>query len=247
MQKPHYREFDRICRNAAANGGFQRVELTEVAAGPVVAYVKPAERDPAKPSVYCSAGIHGDEPAGSLALCQLMDSGVFGDQANWTLLPLMNPDGWEVGKRTNADGIDLNRDFRILAAKETQAVANWTRLRSPFLLYLSLHEDWETDGFYVYEINASNEPSLSECIIQAVGEVLPIEPQGIVDGHSMCAPGLILHPPQPDEPEGWPEAIFHADLYPLNSYTLETPSRLPLATRVEAHTAALRAALNRCL
>ncbi|MCC5833395.1 MAG: M14 family metallocarboxypeptidase [Opitutales bacterium] len=244
MDRPSFKEFDQSFAQFAREQGFRRTELTDLPTGALVAYVRDAEGAGVERSVYISAGIHGDEPAGPLALSELMRKGSFSRNVNWTLLPLLNPDGWQTGTRENAQGIDLNRDFFSFAASETQAVAQWIPQRAPFDLYLSLHEDWESSGFYLYEINACAAASLSATILQAVAGIIPIEPQGIVDGHKLCAPGLILHPPRPDEPDCWPEAIFHADLYSLHSYTFESPSSLPLAQRIAAQVTAVKAAVQ---
>lgn len=247
MDRPPFSEWDRQLAQLASAQGFQRTELASLSAGPLLAYSRDAVSPTDARSVYLSAGIHGDEPAGPLAMVELMRSGFFREDMNWTILPLMNPTGWQTGRRENADGVDLNRDFFAFAARETQALAQWIPQRAPFDLYLSLHEDWESTGFYLYEINACGASSFSASILHAVAEVVPIEPQGIVDGHKLCAPGLILHPPRPDEPEGWPEAIFHADLYSLHSYTFETPSSLPMDQRIAAHIAAVKAAVQRLI
>ncbi len=197
------------------------------------------------PRVYLSAGIHGDEPAGSLAVLEGLRGGLFDRGVAWDIFPALNPGGLARGTRENPGGIDLNRDYRLLTAPETRLHAHWIECgESPYDLYISLHEDWEARGFYLYEINTSGGPSMSAAILSAVETFLPLEPGPVVDGHRLRAPGWIYHPPEPDEPEGWPEAIFHCKKRPLNSYTLETPSALPLRRRVDAHLAAVRAAIR---
>ncbi len=195
------------------------------------------------PRVYVSAGIHGDEPAGALAVLEGLRRGAFDGRVAWDIFPALNPGGLARGTRENPDGTDLNRDYRLLSAPETRMHVEWIECaKSPYDLYISLHEDWEARGFYLYEINTSGGPSMSAAILGAVETILPLEPGPIVDGHRLRGPGWIYHPPEPDEPEGWPEAIFHCKKRPLNSYTLETPSALPLEKRVDAHLAAVRAA-----
>ncbi|MCC5807525.1 MAG: M14 family metallocarboxypeptidase [Opitutales bacterium] len=197
------------------------------------------------PRVYVSAGIHGDEPAGSLAVLEGLRRGGFAAGVAWDIFPALNPGGLVRGTRENPGGIDLNRDYRALAAPETRCHVRWIECEaSPYDLYISLHEDWEAQGFYLYEINTSGGPSMSAAILAAVAQVLPLEHGPEVDGHRLRGPGWIYHPPEPDEPEGWPEAIFHCKKRPLNSYTLETPSALPLEERVDAHLAAVRAAIT---
>ena len=77
---------------------------------PLVAYTR---RAPGRhPRIYLSAGIHGDEPAGPLALLELLTTGAFDHRATWFLVPLLNPTGFTLRTRENAEAIDLNRDYR---------------------------------------------------------------------------------------------------------------------------------------
>lgn len=110
-------------------------------------------------------------------------------------------------------------------------------------LFLSLHEDWETSGFYFYEINLTKDkPERARAILDAVAPWFPAEAGAEIDGHEPRCPGWIYHAAKADIPEGWPEAIYLADLGYPPSFTLETPSKADLAARVEAHCAAVRAA-----
>jgi len=225
---------------AAATAGFVRRELASTAAGPVEAWT----RGNGGRSVYLSAGIHGDEPAGPLALLELLRGGAFGDDGQWALCPVLNPTGLAAGTRDNAGGIDLNRDYRRHRSAETRAHAAWLLARPAPDLFLSLHEDWETSGFYFYEIHlGADEPRLARAILAAVSPWLPPEPNPVIDDHQVREPGWIDHPADADLPNHWPEAIFLAkNACPL-SFTFESPSRAPLARRVAAHVAAVRACL----
>lgn len=190
------------------------------------------------PRVYLSAGIHGDEPAGPLAVLELLKEDALSRELEWTLFPILNPWGITHGKRENADGIDLNRDYRARRSNEIQAHARWLEQHPvPYDLYLSLHEDWETRGFYLYEINTSTQPSFAQPLLQTAKAIHPLETGPIVDGHLLNEPGLIAHRDEPDEPEGWPEAIFMCKRNRLRSYTFETPSSFPIEKRIAIHKA----------
>lgn len=59
-------------------------------------------------------GVHGDEPEG----VRLAEDFLLWLQANtestdhpWILIPCLNPDGYSQNQRTNANGVDLNRNF----------------------------------------------------------------------------------------------------------------------------------------
>lgn len=196
--------------------------------------------------VLISAGIHGDEPAGCLAMLRLMEEQRLAPDIEWTIFPALNPWGLQRGCRDNRDGIDLNRDYRRRASAESRAHAAWLeRLARAPNLHLSLHEDWEASGFYLYEINTGSGPSVAGNILQAVQPVLALEQGPVVDDHLLDAPGLICHTAEADDPDGWPEAIFLARRFPLLSCTFETPStRFPFAQRVQAHGLAVEAAIQ---
>lgn len=224
---------------AARRAGFRGTEIAETAAGPLMAWEKPGNGK----RVYLSGGMHGDEPAGPLALLKLLDEGFFTGPADWTICPALNPTGLAAGTRENAEGIDLNRDYFTRRSAEAAAHAEWLLGRPVPDLFLSLHEDWETSGFYFYEINLTEDkPQRARAILDAVAPWFPAESGADIDGHEPRGPGWIFHAAKADIPEGWPEAIYLADLGCPLSFTLETPSKEDIGARVAAHGAAVRAA-----
>lgn len=239
----YWPEFLPAFERAAVDAGFSHTILAQTPAGPMGLWERPGKG----PRVYLSAGIHGDEPAGPLALLELLGGGFFseGEFANfdWALCPALNPTGLAVGARTHASGLDLNRDYWNRSNPEVAAHAAWLEGASIPDLFISLHEDWETAGFYLYEINlAADDPSRSADVIAAVEPWFPPESGPEIDGHEPRGPGWIFHAAEADLPEGWPEAIFLSKLGCPLSFTFETPSHRPLADRVAAQMAAVRAA-----
>ncbi|MDP3849326.1 MAG: M14 family metallocarboxypeptidase [Luteolibacter sp.] len=235
----HWPEFLSAFEHAAGNAGFSSLTLAETTAGPLKAW----ECHGDGPRIYLSAGIHGDEPAGPLALLELMRGDFFSPGIDWVICPALNPAGLASGLRENAEGVDLNRDYRLKKSRETAAHADWLAAGALPALFLSLHEDWESRGFYLYEINlGADEPRRSREIIAATGRWFPPEPGPDIDGHAPRETGWIFHPAEADVPEGWPEAIYLAKLGCPLSFTFETPSHAVLAARVAAHCAAVRAA-----
>ncbi|MCF7733321.1 MAG: M14 family metallocarboxypeptidase [Akkermansiaceae bacterium] len=225
--------------HAAGTRGFAGRVLENCAAGPLMAWERPA----GGPRVYISAGIHGDEPAGPMALLKLMEADFFTPAVHWLLCPVLNPDGLAAGTRGNGDGRDLNRDYLKRRTPEVRAHAAWLESQPAPDLFLSLHEDWETTGFYFYEINLGLDvPPRAAAIIEAVRPWFPPQPGPDIDGHPPRADGWIYHEAKADEPRRWPEAIFLARLGCPLSFTFETPSRAPLARRIAAHMAAVKAA-----
>ncbi|MDE3098957.1 MAG: M14 family metallocarboxypeptidase [Verrucomicrobiota bacterium] len=192
--------------------------------------------------VYISAGIHGDEPAGPLAMLRLLHDNQWPPDAELYALPCLNPVGFTLNSRANARGIDLNRAYLNPVVEEILAHVAWLERQPPFDLCLLLHEDWESRGFYLYEQNPEGRPSLAEKIIQAVAAVCPVDHSEIIEGRP-ARNGILRPNVDPKSRPDWPEAFYLITHKTRQSYTLEAPSDFPLATRVAALLAAVRAAL----
>jgi predicted deacylase len=209
----------------------------------VVALRRPARSEGETKRVYISTGIHGDEPAGPLAARQLLQEHRWPDTVSLWLCPCLNPAGFAVNRRENADGRDLNRQYLNPKAEETVAHIRWLREQPRFDLCLCLHEDWESDGFYVYELNPDNRPSLAEAIVSAVARVCPVDRSETIEGRP-AREGVIRPSLDPRSRPDWPEAFFLLTHKTSLSYTLEAPSDFPLPTRVAVLVAGARAALE---
>jgi len=217
---------------AAAARGFSRHLLLETEDGPIIAW----ERHGKGPPAYLSAGIHGDEPAGPLAALRLMEEGAFPTDRHCIVCPALNPGGLILRTRENRRGADLNRDFNHLSCPETVAHTRWLSSRPVPDLFISLHEDWETDGFYFYEINlGADNVRRASGLLAAVSAHFPAELGPEIDGHVLRSPGWIFHRAEPDLPDSWPEAIWMAKRGCPLSFTFETPSKAALTERVAAH------------
>lgn len=204
-------------------------------------------RKPARPStlpfrVYLSTGIHGDEPAGPLAALQLIRDNCWPEDAEIFLLPCLNPIGFANNQRENAQGIDLNRDYLQSRSVEIRAHIAWLERQPAFDLCLCLHEDWESHGFYLYELNPDHKPSLAERLVAAVAEVCPIDQSEIIEGRE-ARDGIIRPNLDPRTRPLWPESFWLLQHKTRLSYTLEAPSDFPLEVRVQALAAAVKAAL----
>jgi protein MpaA len=193
--------------------------------------------------IYVSAGIHGDEPAGPLAVRQLLQDNPWPADADIFLCPCLNPEGFRRNRRENEDGIDLNRDYLHFQTAAIRAHAEWLLRQPPFDFCLCLHEDWESHGFYVYELNPDNRPSLAAAMIESVAPVCPIDLSPVIEGRDASG-GIIRPNPDLTSRPQWPEAFFLLQKKARLSYTLEAPSDFPLVTRVAALVAATKVAFK---
>lgn len=227
---------------AARAHGFRVERFGEVAGFPLLALTK---RTPGpRPRIYLSAGIHGDEPAPPFALLEMLQHGEFDERAVWFLCPLLNPVGFTCRTRENADGLDLNRDYKALRSFEIQAHARWLQRQPNFDLAICVHEDWEAQGYYLYELNPAGCGGLARAMLEAVAPVCPLETATTIDGRTVAEPCIIRPETDPLLRDPWPESIYLRAHHTRLAYTIETPSSLPLAQRVAAHRAAIGAALR---
>lgn len=229
-----------IQTEALKNGWhFDRVLGSETICFP--AYVRATARPEKR--LYLSSGIHGDEPAGPLALLELMKENRWPERVDIWLCPCLNPTGFPLNRRENAQRIDLNRDYRHLITDEIRAHVGWLQQQPSFDITVVLHEDWEANGFYLYELNPDHRPSLAESIIERVAEVCPIETSDLVDDFP-CHAGIIRPQVNPMDRPQWPESIYLVHHKTRHSYTLEAPSDFPLNIRVAALVTAVQTALG---
>ena len=194
-------------------------------------------------SIYLSTGSHGDEPAGPLAMLQMLEEDRWPADASLWVCPCLNPTGFALNQRENAQGIDLNRDYRHLQTAEVRAHVAWLERQPSFDLAFCLHEDWEAAGFYLYELNPDGRSSYAEIMVEAAAKVCPIDLSPIIEGRE--ARGGIVRPlVDLAERPLWPEAFYLVTHKTRQSYTLESPSDFPLQTRVAALAAAVEAVLK---
>ena len=196
--------------------------------------------------VLISAGIHGDEPASVETICRFLETEKYGaylDKWQITILPCINPYGFENYTRENYSKKDLNRYFKEPSPPiEIQLVKSVIK-PSYFDLTLELHEDVDSDGYYLFQ--KSNKPNglgYGTQIINSVKKIIPINLNEIIDGMN-AEKGIIHKLKNINEMEWWPMAGYSLSMNCGHCFTLETPTKLPLSTRVNAHLEALDSAL----
>ncbi|MEK7477094.1 MAG: M14 family metallocarboxypeptidase [Candidatus Coatesbacteria bacterium] len=199
-----------------------------------------------RPAVLLDAGIHGEEPAGPLGLADWLeaDAAAWGQRIRFTILPCLNPWGFERGTRSSRDTEDLNRHFDEPDAPLTRLVTKALE-GERFRLAVDMHEDADFDTCYLYELKAAP-PFAGERLLAAAAAAAQV---GVSDGDEVgdfrTTQGLIRPPEgalRPEERRGWPIAIWHFAHVTGHTVTMETPGRRPLEARVRAHRAVLDAA-----
>jgi murein peptide amidase A len=201
------------------------------------------------PRFYLSAGIHGDEVAGPLAVLEMLRLPGFFDQVDATIFPILNPEGLFHAVRGNFYGVDLNRDYRGPKSSEIRSHLAVLPTLGRFDIAMMLHEDFEGTGAYLYELNDGLIPELGPRIIKSLRKHVPIDERPIIE--EVAAKGGILQRaelirkmgPIENRPE-WPEAIYLSLYHTKVSYTTETPMLQPLKQRVAAQVEAVRTVLD---
>jgi protein MpaA len=229
---------------AAGTRGWTSEIFHEVGGLPLMALHRAAfSAAPDAKLLYISTGIHGDEPAGPLAVLRLIEENRWPENVEIFLLPCLNPVGFTRNQRENADGKDLNRDYRNTESSEVAAHIRWLERQPNFDTTFCLHEDWESHGFYLYELNPDQQPSPARAMLDAVAQVCPIDLSPVIEDRDADR-GLINPSLDPATRPLWPEAFWLIQNKTRHSYTLEAPSDFSLKTRVNALVAAMNTALH---
>lgn len=195
-----------------------------------------------KISLILSAGIHGNEPASVETLLDLLEScPSFLQSLDITLFPCLNPWGYEHHTRFNEKGMDLNRDWKSPRQSEVLLACRALGNRKVDLA-ISLHEDYDASGFYLYEIARRNSFKGSK-IVRRVSGILPIESRTKIEGRS-ASRGVVARPLQKLlRRKYWPEAFYHHVHHACHSLTLETPTLFPIRRRIQAHRIAIQTSI----
>ncbi|MBI3610130.1 MAG: M14 family metallocarboxypeptidase [Nitrospirae bacterium] len=236
-----------------------RTDRVKTAGGPYPFYhlsiTSPEAGNPERRTVFLGGGIHGDEPGGVWAVMEFLRRYPMQPDRyrrfEFTLLPCMNPFGYEHNTRANAAGIDLNRQFRNTAPPiEVQRVKKAVGGR-PFFLTMEFHEDVDTPGFYLYELTQKGEPSWGREMIARIGARYPVNRNQEIEGLP-AEEGLIHRQPGHidlrkimEQRADWPQAFYHYANGSRHCFTTETPIHLTRDERAEIHLTALDVALEK--
>lgn len=190
--------------------------------------------------IYLSAGLHGDEPAPPWALLEWAQDNVALLRARpFVIFPCLNPHGLINNTRVDQQGVDLNRSFNH---PDHPLIAAWMRTMKDrrIALGLCLHEDYDAQGCYVYELAARQ--GRAKRMLEDVAKVLPIDGRKNIEGRRANA-GVITRRTPPELP-GHPEAIVLQLMGAPLTLTFETPSEFSLTDRIAAQKQFITAAIR---
>jgi protein MpaA len=189
-----------------------------------------------QPVLYVSAGCHGDEPAAVQGLLAWAEENTkILAKRNVVLMPCLNPWGLANNVRLNQDGEDLNRLFH---RTDHPLIGAWAKFTAgvEFPLAVTLHEDYDANGIYLYELNPVVGHSYGEGLLQICEKIIPREPGSSIEGRKAVR-GIVRRTRGVPKIDGLPEAITMFVGNATASLTFETPSEFSLFDRVRAQKA----------
>lgn len=192
--------------------------------------------------IYLSAGIHGDEPAGTEGLYQWAAlHGPVLRELPLMIFPCLNPWGLVHNRRTDSQNCDLNRCYHLSDVPRIQAQKQLLRGYT-FRLAMCLHEDYDAQGVYLYEIRNKLTPFGQE-LLSAAGYYIPVDLRRMIEGRR-AEQGWIARKLNlkkfPIVAEGIYVALHHGE----RTITAETPSEYDLGKRIEAQIAMIQRAIE---
>ena len=228
---------------AAPGLGLTRYPIAELDLDLLRVDIRAQEPTAARLAIF--AGTHGDEPAPVVTVLEFLEQQLWARSSSvaFSVFPCLNPTGYDLGTRENADGIDINRQFARDEVPEARtlraAVATDT-----FDAFLDAHEDPEEFGFYAYAF--FSDTSWPRLIVDAVAKQGPIISTPEADEHPV-EHGVVAHGDEETRDERfreymadgeWPLPFYLYDLGIRDFMTTETPGMIDLATRVAMQHAA---------
>jgi protein MpaA len=197
-----------------------------------------------RPTIYLSAGVHGDEAAAPWGLLEWAEEHVAVLRANRILIfPCLNPHGLVNNTRVDQRGVDLNRTFNKTGEP---LIAAWRKAIGDrdISLALCLHEDYDAQGCYIYELRRKP-GALAPKVLRDCAKIIPTDTRGRIDGRNIKN-GHFLRRGEFDLPDlpGLPEAIVLHQLGSEVTLTFESPSEFSLLDRIAVQKEFIQSALK---
>lgn len=151
---------------------------------PRLTFRGPHSADPIRLAIF--AAIHGDEPAGALAimkfLLELSKKPALAEDYRIDAYPVCNPTGFEDNTRHSRAGHDLNREFwKNSTEPEVQILEKELRARH-FHGIVQLHADDTSDGLYGFVRGHTLTEALLRPALREAGKILPRNVNATIDG-----------------------------------------------------------------
>ncbi len=195
-----------------------------------------------KGGIYLSAGIHGDEPASTEGLCLWAElhASVL-RHLPLIIFPCLNPWGLVHNQRNDEGGRDLNRCYHL---DEPETIRLQKELIRPyrFRLGMCLHEDYDAQGVYCYEIRKQRSHFGPE-LLAAAGFYIPVDLRRTIEGRR-AVQGWIARRYISSKFPFKAEAMYLAENHAERNITFETPSEYDLVARINAQVAAIQRAME---
>ena len=233
--------------NISARLGFSQLLLGYAGNKPIYLLVR--RGDVGSPNILIAAGFHGEEkagPYGILRFLQTIHPGKLGS-VNLSILPLVNPAGFDEGERMNAQGKNVDRGFCHLSVESQKTTPEGELLMVNFskLLklakngFFSLHEDVRSEKFYAYTFNESDSPNeVPKAIVKLIDKKhFDVHP----DGKFMdldVKDGVITN----YHDGSFEDLLFHKGV--RVSVVTETPGKADFEQRVSANSAIIKFIIN---
>ncbi len=200
--------------------------------------------------LYLTTGIHGDEVGATEGLLRWAEQGglaaIQRRKIPFLLAPCLNPWGVANNRRSDSRGEDLNRRFShdwpspMLELRDTIA-------QQTFRLAVTLHEDYDARGLYLYEVRGPR-PYWGERLMACVQDIMPADGRREIEGRA--ARGGVVRPRLDARTQeflklGCPEALWlRFSGKAERIFTFETPSEAELERRAETHARLLAEAIR---
>lgn len=243
---PHHRAHDarhliQRWRMLARETGCKVRTLCTVDGLPVIV-IESAAAQSGAPAAYLSSGVHGDEPGSAWGLLMWAEKHARElKSGSFLIAPCLNPVGLTLNTRADHRGIDINRRFHDA---EDAICGPWQRwiTGKAMRFGLCLHEDYDAQGIYLYELNHARQTKGHD-VIDKCSRVIAPDPRTNIDGQRARG-GVIRRRTMPTHLPGMPEAIeLHVRGCPV-TMTFETPSEFDLDRRVRAQVRFIEAAVE---
>ncbi len=228
-------------RELAARTGMKVRQLCQ-AQGQKVLWLESAAARVGQSAVYLSAGVHGDEAAATSGLLLWAEAH---EQVLRTepylIFPCMNPVGLMLNTRADGRGLDLNRRFHL---EDDPVCGAWLKVMRgrAVRLAICLHEDYDAQGMYVYELSRLPKGWSGEILKGIATARLPVDGRRRIEGRAAMN-GVIQRRRSPKGLPGLPEAVALYQLGCQISLTFETPSEFALDERAQAQAAFVETAI----